>query len=405
MKRLPWFSLRTLLIATTVIAATTAGGIAWREHARFEDSRARFETFAVAIFDDQGTSVRVQFEDSRNESYDWRVPEITDAELVHLEKFSSADSLDLDLQGCTNITDDGLTWLKQLSNLDTLTLPGQITSAGLEHLHGLTHLKSLAFAGESITDTDVGRLHAALPNCQVAYPGGAVYPTSDPDLTTRWKEAGAEVTRNDHGEVTGLDLSRTYIANPGLVHLKTLPALTKIVVSISFTGSGFVHLKGLDQLQYLDGGDKHADADLVHLKELTSLQTLLLGQNNTQVTNTGLQHLAALTKLETLSLMDTSITDDGLDHLKSLKKLKHLDVSGTLKQVNITDRGLVHLKGLTNLQTLNLNFCRQITDAGLVHLKGLTNLQLLYLSAFVPKVTDAGVAELKKALPKCQIRK
>jgi hypothetical protein len=39
-----------------------------------------------------------------------------------------------------------------------------------------------------------------------------------------------------------------------------------------------------------------------------------------------------------------------------------------------------------------------------VHLKGLTNLQLLYLSAFVPKVTDAGVAELKKALPKCKIK-
>ena len=179
MKRLPWFSLRTLLIATTVIAATTAGGIAWREHVRFEDSRARFEMFAVAIdLDDQGTSVRVQFEDSRNESYDWRVPEITDAELVHLEKFSSADSLVLDLQGCTNITDDGLTWLKQLSNLDTLTLPGQITSAGLEHLHGLTQLKSLAFSGESITDTAVGRLHTALPSCLIAYPGGNVYPTS-----------------------------------------------------------------------------------------------------------------------------------------------------------------------------------------------------------------------------------
>ena len=39
----------------------------------------------------------------------------------------------------------------------------------------------------------------------------------------------------------------------------------------------------------------------------------------------------------------------------------------------------------------------------LVHLKGLTKLQALYLNG--TKVTDAGVAELKKALPNCKISK
>ena len=43
----------------------------------------------------------------------------------------------------------------------------------------------------------------------------------------------------------------------------------------------------------------------------------------------------------------------------------------------------------------------QITDAGLGHLTGLTNLQELRLSG--TQVTDAGVAELKQALPKCKI--
>jgi len=38
-----------------------------------------------------------------------------------------------------------------------------------------------------------------------------------------------------------------------------------------------------------------------------------------------------------------------------------------------------------------------------VHLKGLTG--LLTLGLRNTKVTDAGVAELKKALPKCQISK
>ena len=41
-------------------------------------------------------------------------------------------------------------------------------------------------------------------------------------------------------------------------------------------------------------------------------------------------------------------------------------------------------------------------DAGRVHLKGLTNLQGLVL----PKgISDAGIAELKQALPNCGITK
>ena len=42
-----------------------------------------------------------------------------------------------------------------------------------------------------------------------------------------------------------------------------------------------------------------------------------------------------------------------------------------------------------------------ITDAGLVHLKRLTRLQRLVLD--FTKVTDAGVADLQKALPNCKI--
>jgi len=38
-----------------------------------------------------------------------------------------------------------------------------------------------------------------------------------------------------------------------------------------------------------------------------------------------------------------------------------------------------------------------------VHLKGLTKLERLYLAG--TKVTTTGVADLKKALPNCRIRK
>jgi len=43
----------------------------------------------------------------------------------------------------------------------------------------------------------------------------------------------------------------------------------------------------------------------------------------------------------------------------------------------------------------------QVTDAWLVHLAGLTNLKGLDLR--FTQVTDAGLAELEKALPNCDI--
>ena len=42
-----------------------------------------------------------------------------------------------------------------------------------------------------------------------------------------------------------------------------------------------------------------------------------------------------------------------------------------------------------------------VTDAGLVHLKEMTNMRVLAVTD--TKVTDEGVAELSKALPKCSV--
>ena len=67
------------------------------------------------------------------------------------------------------------------------------------------------------------------------------------------------------------------------------------------------------------------------------------------------------------------------------------------------DAEMVHLKGLTSLQSLVIGGF-EITDAGLVHLRGMTKLQTRNLFA-CDKITDAGIAELKKALPKCSVNK
>ena len=55
-------------------------------------------------------------------------------------------------------------------------------------------------------------------------------------------------------------------------------------------------------------------------------------------------------------------------------------------------------------EVVEVNLMRtQITDEGLVHLKALTRLQDLSFGR--NKITDAGVADLQKALPNCKIVK
>ena len=124
--------------------------------------------------------------------------------------------------------------------------------------------------------------------------------------------------------------------------------------------------------------------------------------------------LADLLKELTDEPTDVPSDQSGDDAVAALKKLgariKQDDhgevVEVSIASTKVTDADLVHLKGLTNLQSLvigSFGSQSQITDAGLVHLKGLTGLQTLFLGG--TKITDAGVADLQKALPNCKISK
>ena len=197
-----------------------------------------------------------------------------------------------------------------------------------------------------------------------------------------------------------LDLSSTRVTDAGLVHLKGLTNLQELTLDrTQVTDTGLVHLTRLNNLETLWLPIFVTDAGLVHLKGLTNLKDLTL--HGMRGTDAGLVHLKGMTNLQVLNLSFTQITDAGLVHLKGLTNLKELDLQVT----QITDAGLVHLKGLTRLQSLDLFSNFQITDSGLVHIKGLTNLKQLNLGSAFSKseITDAGVAELQKALPNCEI--
>jgi len=136
------------------------------------------------------------------------------------------------------------------------------------------------------------------------------------------------------------------------------------------------------------------DTELEHLKGLPNLTALDL--RRTKVTDAGLEHLKGLTNLEWLDLASTHVTDTGLERFKGLTNLTKLD----LRNTKVSDAGLEHLMGLCNLTELDVRNT-QVTDAGLEHLKGLTNLESIYITN--RQVTAAGRAILRNVLPNCTI--
>lgn len=119
----------------------------------------------------------------------------------------------------------------------------------------------------------------------------------------------------------------------------------------------------LPSLRELDlRGAKITDAGLAHLSG-AAIQNLLL--DGARVTSDGLKHLAGNTELRSLSLINTGIDDDGLKHLSRLPRLGSLYLEGT----SISDQGLRHLVGMESLRYLQLGDNRSVTDAGVQELK------------------------------------
>ena len=135
----------------------------------------------------------------------------------------------------------------------------------------------------------------------------------------------------------------------------------------------------------------------LHLAQLGGSKVERLDLDKADITDNDLVHLAGMKQLRTIYLTNRPISDAGLSHLKGLDRLELLDLSGT----KITDSGLHDLVGLANLKELYLHGTR-ITDSAVASLVRLENLTVLAVS--YTKISTLGNYELRKALPKCEIR-
>merc|ERR1711865_510002 len=129
-----------------------------------------------------------------------------------------------------------------------------------------------------------------------------------------------------------------------------------------------------------------SDSGMIHLAKFQKLRRLSLFYCN--LTNSSLRHLASLKSLEVLNLDSREIGDSGLFHLRSLQNLKSLDIfSG-----RVTDHGCSHIAKIKSLESLEL--CGGgITDTGCSTLATLENLVSLNLSQN-ERITNRGAAAL-----------
>ena len=269
------------------------------------------------------------------------------------------------------VTNAGLTHLKELKSLLELHIQNTaVTDDGLEHLKGLSSLRFLQLEKTKVTRPGVEKLAKALPNCRIVSDHGTIEPKVGDD------RAVAEWVLSVGGRVTTVDLGKKTVYVTAAKDLPPGP-LTVVIIHLTFRK------------------EKVKDADLERFQGLSGLRNLDL--NGTQITNDGLAHLKGLIELRRLSVDATEVTNDGLKHLQGMTQLTQLELSST----KVTGTGLVHLKGLRQLSVLHLNYT-QVTDDDVEHL--LVFDKLTFLSLLRTKVTAQGVAQLKKALPNCDIQ-
>lgn len=127
---------------------------------------------------------------------------------------------------------------------------------------------------------------------------------------------------------------------------------------------------------------------------LSRLQNLTL--NNTSVTGTALAALADL-PLNRIYIQGGVFNNAGMANLKRFGQLSRL----TISQTAITDAGVVHLRELNSLTELSLAQNKTITDAALVHLRGLKQLQ--FLNVRDTRVSPAGARALQQVLLGCRV--
>jgi hypothetical protein len=280
-----------------------------------------------------------------------------------------------------NVTDESLFVLLQLPDLCRVAVGGnRFTEEGVAHLAQLPKLRELDIS--NVTADGLRQLAAARELRELVL---SWHDTDDAVLS-----GVAELT-----QLTSIQLYDTSVTANGLAAVSNLTSLEEI----NFLGSARIgegalkHFAALPNVRTLMlCGTSIGDADLAELSKFRRLEGLnLLG---TKATDAGMRFLSDCPALNSLALA-SAVTDEGVQSLRGLSHLEFLWIEST----SVTDKSVQVFSGLEGLRRLLIHRTA-ITDTGARELSRLKNLQELWLG---PQVTDEAAAELRIALPNCEI--
>jgi Leucine-rich repeat (LRR) protein len=265
--------------------------------------------------------------------------------------------------------------------------PGPNVDRGMRSLGHLTNLRLLELNGVNITDAGLKPIRS-LQRLETLHMAGF--------KLTEAGFANLEALKN----LRSLAIRDMPTPGNALAHLAALPKLEELkLMRTNITGEEVVELAGLKNLKRLSiakmGGGifdiicSRAPTLSAALKPMQKLEELELSDYD-GIDDYVLLAVAAHKDLKALRLAGTSISDDGLRLIAPLTGLQKLDISRPLHDTWITDAGMKYLKGLTRLQSLNLGGTN-VTDKGIAELSALVELRHLVLP---DGVSDAGVERL-----------
>jgi Leucine-rich repeat (LRR) protein len=234
-----------------------------------------------------------------------------------------------------------------------------------------------------------------------------------------------------------LDLSHTRITDEGMLHLKPASQIEDLNLYYAewVTDQGMRAIKNWKKLKRLDvRGTRIANGTLEIVSHMPQLEALDI--SNTQITDNGMEMLISLTNLKELAIGQGRRGSSGdLGFLRVLTTLTSLDIGGAqpappdmggrkvdrppapplqantvkamaeLKELRVLRMGymgvssadLKTLSALQNVEKLGLQECPRVDDAALAELVNWKSLK--YLDVQGTKVTEQGVAALRKAKP------
>ncbi len=214
------------------------------------------------------------------------------------------------------------------------------------------------------------------------------------------EKAGAILKRNDAGNVIAIT---QFMKGDGAAEhfekIEDVPGIENLeyIMLFDVSDAGIEKLQRLDRLPELSiGGPATTDRGLESIAKMKGLHSVSI--TSSRVSEGGLEKLLELPKLtdldvthcnvtnqfvgqvvkreqiESLSLSGTSIDDDAAALLSKLPKLRKLDVTRT----QLTDEGLKLISGLNQLEELSIGN-EAITNAGIAEVSRLPRLKSLMI--------------------------